>query len=81
MCIRDRQQGASKSEQESEPQDTSATQPQSAAEQEQNLEQIDPELRKLEQVESAREPSRLLRAQMMLQAQQKQPPQNTGKKW
>lgn len=47
---------------------------------------IDPELRKLEQVESARDPSRLLKAQMFLQAKQReesqvQPPQNNGKKW
>lgn len=47
---------------------------------------IDPELRKLEQVENARDPSRLLKAQMFLQAKQReenqvQPPQNNGKKW
>ncbi|MHC6529385.1 vWA domain-containing protein [Vibrio proteolyticus] len=46
-----------------------------------NQQQVDPELRKLEQVESARDPSRLLRAQLMLQAQQKQPPKNSGKQW
>ncbi|EED28243.1 TPR repeat-containing protein [Vibrio sp. 16] len=46
-----------------------------------NQQPIDPELRKLQQVEAARDPSRLLRAQMLLQAQQKQPPQQTGKKW
>ncbi|MCK6263737.1 VWA domain-containing protein [Vibrio sp. ZSDE26] len=46
-----------------------------------NQESVDPAIRKLEQVENARDPSRLLQAQMLLQAQQKQPPQNTGKKW
>ncbi len=46
-----------------------------------NQQQVDPQLRKLEQVESARDPSRLLRAQLMLQAQQKQPPQQSGKQW
>jgi len=46
-----------------------------------NQQQIDPELRKLEQVESARDPSRLIRAQILLQAQQKQAPQQTGKQW
>ncbi|EGA68722.1 TPR domain protein in aerotolerance operon [Vibrio sinaloensis DSM 21326] len=46
-----------------------------------NQQPIDPELRKLQQVESARDPSRLIRAQMVLQAKQKQPPQQTGKKW
>ena len=51
------------------------------AEKQDNQQQIDPELRKLEQVESARDPSRLLRAQLFLQAQQKQPPQQAGKKW
>ncbi|NIY92156.1 vWA domain-containing protein [Vibrio diazotrophicus] len=44
-------------------------------------ENIDPELRKLEQVESARDPSQLLRAQLILQANGKQPPQTDGKKW
>ncbi|RTZ17635.1 VWA domain-containing protein [Vibrio aquaticus] len=46
-----------------------------------NQQAVDPELRKLQQVENARDPSRLLQAQMILQAQQKQPPQDTGKKW
>ncbi|MGF1719494.1 VWA domain-containing protein [Vibrio kyushuensis] len=46
-----------------------------------NQQQVDPDIRKLEQVESARDPSRLLQAQMILQAKQKQPPQNSGKKW
>ncbi|MFV0449169.1 MAG: vWA domain-containing protein [Vibrio sp.] len=44
-------------------------------------ENTDPELRKLEQVESARDPSQLLRAQLILQAQGKEPPQTDGKKW
>ena len=46
-----------------------------------NQQAVEPELRKLQQVESARDPSRLIRAQMILQAQQKQPPKDTGKKW
>ncbi len=49
--------------------------------QQQEAEPIDPALRKLEQVESARDPSRLLKAQLILQAKSKQPPENTGKKW
>ncbi|WP_295891434.1 VWA domain-containing protein [uncultured Vibrio sp.] len=52
-----------------------------AAASQDNQQQIDPDIRKLEQVENARDPSRLLQAQMLLQAKQKQPPQNTGKKW
>ncbi|PNH81362.1 vWA domain-containing protein [Vibrio diazotrophicus] len=44
-------------------------------------ENIDPELRKLEKVESARDPSQLLRAQLIIQANSKQPPQTDGKKW
>ncbi|MEI8630962.1 hypothetical protein P4S72_00310 [Vibrio sp. PP-XX7] len=43
--------------------------------------QADPELRKLEQVEDARDPSRLLRAQLLLQAQHKAPPEDNGKAW
>ncbi|RJX75350.1 VWA domain-containing protein [Vibrio sinensis] len=50
-------------------------------EQADNQQTIDPQLRKLEQVESARDPSRLLRAQLVLQAQQKQAPENNGKQW
>ncbi|MCG6211189.1 VWA domain-containing protein [Vibrio furnissii] len=42
---------------------------------------VDPQLRKLEQVESARDPSQLLRAQLYLQAQDREPPQTQGKKW
>ncbi|MGF1709610.1 VWA domain-containing protein [Vibrio kagoshimensis] len=42
---------------------------------------VDPDIRKLEQVESARDPSQLLRAQMILQAQQKDAPTNQDKKW
>ena len=41
----------------------------------------EPAFRKLEQVESARDPSQLIRAQLLLQAQQKQPPQETNKQW
>jgi len=41
----------------------------------------DPELRKLEQVQNVRDPSRLLRAQLLLQAQRKAPPENNGKEW
>ncbi|PMO43755.1 hypothetical protein BCT11_08500 [Vibrio sp. 10N.222.52.B12] len=43
--------------------------------------QDDPEFRRLEAVESARDPSFLIRAQMQLQAQQKRPPQQTNKEW
>ncbi|NOH97141.1 VWA domain-containing protein [Vibrio sp. 99-70-13A1] len=42
---------------------------------------VDTDIRKLEQVESARDPSQLLRAQMILQAQQKNAPTNQDKKW
>jgi Ca-activated chloride channel family protein len=41
----------------------------------------DPEFRKLEQVENARDPSRLLRAELMLQAEQKEPPEDNHKSW
>ncbi len=41
----------------------------------------DPDMRKLEQVESARDPSQLLKAQMILQARQKSTPNNQNKKW
>lgn len=47
----------------------------------QSASSVEPELRKLEQVEAARDPSQLLRAQMILQAKQKQAPLDTGKKW
>ncbi|MED5505375.1 MAG: hypothetical protein VYC54_13265, partial [Pseudomonadota bacterium] len=40
---------------------------------------VDP--RRLEAVESARDPSFLIRAQMQLQAQQKQRPQQSNKEW
>lgn len=46
-----------------------------------NSQTADPELRKLEQVENARDPSRLLRAQLLLQAKQQEPPKDTGKSW
>ncbi|MDW1903351.1 hypothetical protein R7P71_04260, partial [Vibrio sp. 705] len=45
------------------------------------MHQDDPEFRRLEAVESARDPSFLIRAQMQLQAQQKQPPQQSQKEW
>lgn len=45
------------------------------------VQQVDPDVRRLEQVESARDPSRLLRAQMLLQAQQRNAPQQNNKKW
>ncbi|HII4316479.1 hypothetical protein NB548_09665, partial [Vibrio parahaemolyticus] len=43
--------------------------------------QDDPEFRRLEAVESARDPSFLIRAQMQLQAQQKKRPQQSQKEW
>ncbi len=46
-----------------------------------NSQASDPELRKLEQVENARDPSALLRAQLFLQAQRQEPPKDTGKSW
>ncbi|HHX8334279.1 TPA: hypothetical protein ACVOY8_002811, partial [Vibrio diabolicus] len=46
-----------------------------------NTHRDDPEFRRLEAVESARDPSFLIRAQMQLQAQQKQPPQQSQKEW
>lgn len=39
------------------------------------------DLRKLEQVESARDPSYLLKAQMLLQAKERETPSSTGKNW
>ncbi len=52
-----------------------------AAQAEPTTQSVDPQLRKLEQVESARDPSQLLRAQLYLQAQDREPPQTQGKKW
>jgi len=46
-----------------------------------NHQDVDPNLRRLEQVESARDPSRLLQAQLLLQAQQRPTPEDTGKQW
>ncbi|CAM2975596.1 VWA domain-containing protein [Vibrio mytili] len=46
-----------------------------------NPHQDDPEFRRLQAVESARDPSFLIRAQMQLQAQQKQRPQQPQKEW
>lgn len=43
--------------------------------------QVAPELRKLEQVQSARDPSRLLRAQILLQAETHPQPKDNGKEW
>ncbi|OBT16941.1 hypothetical protein A9264_09425 [Vibrio sp. UCD-FRSSP16_10] len=42
---------------------------------------VDPDIRKLEQVESVRDPSYLLKAQMFLQANSKEVPASTGKEW
>ena len=42
---------------------------------------VDPELRKLDQVESVRDPSQLLRAQLYLQAQDQDETDTQGKKW
>jgi Ca-activated chloride channel family protein len=53
----------------------------SSANETDNSEAADPELRKLEQVENARDPSRLLRAQLLLQAQRQEPPKDNGKSW
>ncbi|MDA9557125.1 VWA domain-containing protein [Vibrio sp.] len=44
-------------------------------------EKVDPELRQLEKVEAARDPSRLLQNQLILQARDKQRPPQTGKQW
>ncbi|ELP5729354.1 hypothetical protein QTV44_002621, partial [Vibrio vulnificus] len=41
----------------------------------------DPDMRKLESVENARDPAYLIKAQMVLQAQQKPVPKNYEKKW
>ncbi|EKO3819319.1 hypothetical protein NTH40_000823, partial [Vibrio harveyi] len=56
-------------------------QPMQAQAQPEKTHQDDPEFRRLEAVESARDPSFLIRAQMQLQAQQKQPPQQSNKEW
>ncbi|MCE7622699.1 VWA domain-containing protein [Vibrio fluvialis] len=52
-----------------------------AAQAQPTTQSVDPQLRKLEQVESARDPSQLLRAQLYLQAQDREPPQTQSKKW
>lgn len=52
--------------------------PQELSEAEQQKEQ---DLRQLDRVEAARDPSRLIRAQLQLQAQQKPKPQVTEKNW
>lgn len=41
----------------------------------------DPDFKKLESVENARDPAYLLKAQMLLQAQQKPAPDNKDKTW
>ncbi|MGC9491149.1 VWA domain-containing protein [Vibrio genomosp. F10] len=65
----------------SEAQDSKPTDNGTATARQDNQQAVDPNIRKLEQVESARDPSRLLQAQMVLQAKQKQPPKDSGKKW
>ncbi|HHF3034081.1 TPA: hypothetical protein ACPJ1C_003284, partial [Vibrio diabolicus] len=55
--------------------------PMQAQVQPKNTHRDDHEFRRLEAVESARDPSFLIRAQMQLQAQQKQPPQQSQKEW
>lgn len=69
----DKQEEQSKQESQPDEKPTTATST--------TTENIDPELRKLEKVESARDPSQLLRAQLIIQANSKQPPQTDGKKW
>ncbi|MBF4428379.1 VWA domain-containing protein [Vibrio anguillarum] len=66
--------------------EASEQQTQKQSQQQGDSQTIDPQLRKLEQVESARDPSGLLKAQLLLQARQRQedqaqPPQNNSKKW
>ncbi|MDN3681896.1 VWA domain-containing protein [Vibrio tapetis subsp. quintayensis] len=46
-----------------------------------NTQQVDPNLRKLEQIQSQGDPSFLLKAQMLLQAQQKKSPNKVNKSW
>ncbi|MGY5788316.1 VWA domain-containing protein [Vibrio cincinnatiensis] len=48
---------------------------------ENSTQEVDPQMRRLEQVENARDPSRLLRAQLYLQAKNKPTPSTEGKKW
>ncbi|MDQ2164932.1 MULTISPECIES: vWA domain-containing protein [Vibrio] len=66
--------------------EASEQQTQKQSQQQGDSQTVDPQLRKLEQVESARDPSGLLKAQLLLQARQRQedqaqPPQNNSKKW
>lgn len=79
----DREQQAKASQaQSSKPSDAhSQSQADVAAQTQPTTQSVDPQLRKLEQVESARDPSQLLRAQLYLQAQDREPPQTQGKKW
>ncbi|SON52412.1 vWA domain-containing protein [Vibrio tapetis] len=46
-----------------------------------NTQHVDPNLRKLEQIQSQGDPSFLLKAQMLLQAQQKESPNKVKKSW
>ena len=72
---------AHESEQQ-EPADNQANgQAQTDSAQQSNQEHVDPALRKLDQVETIRDPATLLRAEILLQANNKQPPKYTGKKW
>ncbi|HAS61379.1 MAG TPA: hypothetical protein DCS35_01690, partial [Vibrio sp.] len=43
--------------------------------------ELDNEFKKLEQVELARDPSQLLKAQFLLQAKHKNPPKESTKQW
>ncbi|PMH43161.1 hypothetical protein BCU68_04010 [Vibrio sp. 10N.286.49.B3] len=68
-------------ETDSQEQDTDANQSQTESISTTNEQASDPDMRRLEQVESVRDPSQLIRAQMLLQAQQKSAPDNNGKTW
>lgn len=46
-----------------------------------NSQPVDPEFRQLEQVENARDPSRLIKAQILLQARDKEAPARQDKSW
>ncbi len=46
-----------------------------------NTQHVDPNLRKLEQIQNQGDPSFLLKAQMLLQAQQKESPNKVNKSW
>ncbi|MBT0237616.1 hypothetical protein HAS11_17015, partial [Vibrio campbellii] len=70
-----------KAKQEEEKQGEQKGEPMQAQAQPEKTPRDDPEFRRLEAVESARDPSFLIRAQMQLQAQQKQRPQQSNKEW